>query len=75
MTTMTTSELENHVQSKDYIYVETRYRGTQGYDSSIGVMRVMFNIQEDPEAITTLICEDNAEVWTLYSENTWNRIF
>jgi hypothetical protein len=74
MTTMTESQLEDHIASKEWRMVNTKRRGSQDYDSHIGVLRVMFGITDDPEAVTTLLDHKTTEVW-IKNDNSYERLF
>lgn len=71
---MTESQLEDHIASNKWDYVNTKRKGSSDYDSHIGVLRVMFGITEDPDEITTLLSESSTEVWTK-QQNNWERLF
>lgn len=71
---MTESQMEDHISSSDWSFVETKRRGTNNYNSHLGVLRVMFGITDDPVAITTLLSEQETEVWIKYKSD-WERIF
>lgn len=68
------SQMETHIQSNPWNFVETRRQGSQDYDSHIGVLRVMFGISEDPQEVTTLLSDQRTEVWARY-DNNWERLF
>jgi hypothetical protein len=74
MTTMTESQMEDHIKSNPWNYVNTKRRGSSDYDSHIGILRVMFSMQDDPSEIHTLLSEDKTEVWARFSED-WQRLF
>lgn len=74
MTTMTPSELEQHIQSNSWEYVNSKRIGSQDYNSHIGVLRIMFGLTEDPTEITTLLSDDKTEVWVRF-DNDWELIF
>jgi hypothetical protein len=70
----TENELEQHIASKDWQYVNTKRRGSNDYNAHIGLLRIMFGVIDEPEAITTLLAEDKTEVW-VQQEKMWNRIY
>lgn len=74
MTQTTDCQLEDHINSKDWDFVETKYISTPQYDSHIGVLRLMFNLEEDPKAVTTLLSKSVTEVW-IKTDTNWQKIF
>lgn len=70
---MNDNELDAHIESKNWKYVNTIYEGSEDYRSSLGVMRLMFNV-DHPQAITTLLSDATTEVW-IKENGSWNNAF
>jgi hypothetical protein len=66
--------MEDHIDSKNWSYMNHKLMNSEDYNSHIGVMRLMFNLTEDPKEIVTLISTDNTEVWGKYQDD-WQRLF
>ena len=73
-TTFSESQMDAHIESNPWTYVNTKRQGSQSYDSHIGVLRVMFGIGDDPKEITTLISEEKTEVWAKFNTE-WENLF
>lgn len=76
MIQMTDSQLEEYIKSKqDVKYVDTYYETSERFKSNIGVLRMLFNFEEDPKAFTSVIGEESTELWVLGQDNNWKRSF
>lgn len=75
MTTMTAHPMDDHINSKEWSLVDTKMPGSEEYESSLGLMRMMFNIKGDPIEILTLLSEDASEVWVQNSDLSWKQVF
>ncbi len=71
---MQNNELEDYIASNEWSYVNTTRKGSNDYNSHIGVLRIMFPILDYPNAVTTLLSEKSTEVW-IQEEKVWNRVF
>lgn len=74
MTMMTASQMEDHIASSTWKYVNQKFQGSQDYNSHIGVLRIMFGITEDPNQVVTLLSDKSTEVWARYDAD-WHRLF
>ena len=74
MIQMTESQMEDHIKSSSWRYVNSLRQGSEDYNSNIGVLRVLFVLGDDPSEIHTLISDTRKEIWIKYGE-TWNNLF
>jgi hypothetical protein len=75
MITMTELQLDDHIKSNKWDFVETIVSGSESYKSQIGILRVLFGIQSDPSHIVTLVSPNNTELWVSEDNNNYTRLF
>ena len=66
--------MDDHIESNLWDAIDTKFFGSEAYQTHIGVMRVMFKIDNDPEIIVTLNGASGSEVWTKF-ENVWTKVY
>ena len=74
MTTMTESQMEDHIKSNSWHSVRTVRQGSEDYNSNIGLLRVLFGVSDDPVEVTTLFTKGKPEVWGHF-EQEWRKLF
>lgn len=75
MTTATENQLVVHIASNNWTFVDTKYPGTDSYDSQIGLLRSMFGFHEDPNCVVTLADHNRLEFWIANQDNNWIQLF
>lgn len=77
MIMMTESQLEEHIASNQWNFVEFKNRGSTNYNNDIGVLRILFKFDSDPDKVITLINDEKVEFWIQDNDNCcriFNRI-
>jgi hypothetical protein len=67
--------METHIQSNKQLEgIRSVRQGSEDYNASIGLLRIIFGISDDPIEVLTLRYKDKIEVWGMY-DNVWRSLF
>lgn len=75
MQTLNSQQFEHLVNRDDWSVVDTKYRGTDAYDTHLGLMRVMFQMDDDPLCLVSVCNDEETQLWATFDDEIWNRYF
>lgn len=72
MTTTIDNRAKDSILSENWVYM---HKGSEAFNSQLGLLRVLLKLKDDPIAISTLVGSRKPQVRVKYENSPWERVF